>query len=161
MSEKIIEDSINEILKGDAQKNALDWVAYIRADESGKTQIINHEGGEMWLVKNDDNIVDLIYVGDSDDFPGPWIVWIRGDHIGQYADCPVDEHIKEAAWAHAALCRPCSSDCDRGIHKTIFGKEFAKVCPDTMMFVNPDADTLDDMKKIREIRNNDILKSKS
>jgi len=151
-----IEDVMNETLSGDAQKNALELVVYIKADESGKTQIINHEGGEMWLVKKKDKILDLIYVDGTDECPGPWTMWIRGDYIGEYSDYPVDEKIKEAAWAHVAPCKPCSSDCNRGSLRTVFGKEFAKACPDTIMFTNPDAQTIEYIKKIIDIRNNDI-----
>jgi len=156
MSNKRIEDVINDTLSGVAQKNVLELVTYIRANESGKTQIYNHEGGELWEVKRNDAILDLLYVDGTDDCPGPWTIWIRGDYIGKYADFPVDEKIKEAAWAHVAICKPCSSDCNRGSLRTVFGKEFAKACPDTMMFTNPDAQVLEYIKRIMDIRNNDM-----
>ena len=167
MSNKMIEDAINVLLKGDAQKNALDLVAHIReggtpGKKTGGITVVQWDENEfMWFVKNEEEIVDLIYISGIDDdivCPGPWTVWIRGDHIGEHEDGPVDDQTKEVAWAHVAICKPCSDDCNRGCQKIIFGKEFAKVCPDTLIFSNPDAETLSYIKKIREIRNNDIRK---
>jgi len=160
MSERKIENVINDMLKHDAQKHALDFVAHLRASEAPESLSItkNNENDEsLWLVKCKDKSVCVIFINGSDDFPGPWTVWIDGDYIGEHADSPVDEYVKEAAWANVAPCGSCGGDCSPGSRRTVFGKAFENVCNSTLMFANPDIETLDCMKKIADVRKNDIL----
>jgi len=46
-----------------------------------------------------------------------------------------------------------------GSRKTVFGKEFEYVCRTTMRFDNPDAETVECMKRLIELRKNNILKN--
>ena len=65
----------------------------------------------------------------------------------------MDESIKEIAWKHVDICSNCGG-CKNsgGNRKTIFGKEFDNVCVTPMRFENPDAKTVECVKKLIEIR---------
>ena len=144
---KTIIEQINENLSGDAQKNALDFAAFLRAKDislngSGK-------GGDWsgWAVggTTGDSIGYMIVNG-KDEFPGPWTVWFNTCDFKSDAD----EALKEAAWAHASPCGKCHkgwADCGGG-ERTIFGKEFESLCHSPMMFSNPDARELEYAKKL-------------
>ena len=157
MSKRTIEDIISDVLKGEAKKNASDLVAYLRADgESGEFSIAMHDEKDEsgWNVSN----LGFIIITGSDDFPGPWTMWIGADNIGQHAEIPADEHIKEFDWEHVSPCGSCGGDCSPGVRTKIFGKDFENTCQSNLIFVNPDAATVESVKKIIDIRKNDILK---
>ncbi len=162
MAKKRIEEVINTVLKGDAQQNALDFVAYLRDSE-----IPIEESESYWEIRYMDECVCFIWINGSDDLPGPWTIWSAqipgtwaawGDY--EYIDFPLDERIKETAWKNVNVCGNCG-DCSNvgGIRKTVLGKEFDNLCNSTMAFTNPDAEALKCAKKMVEIRKNDILKN--
>lgn len=150
MSQRIIEDVIKDTLSGDTQKNALELIAHLRTDkEPGKFSITmydkNNESG--WNVAN----LGFIIISGSDDFPGPWTMWVGTNKLDKHAEFPVDEHIKEFAWSHVSPCGSCGGKCSPGTSVRIFGKYFENVCQSNLIFVNPDANTVDYMKKIIDI----------
>ena len=75
----------------------------------------------------------------------------------------VDEQTKNVAWAN--VFGPCGGHgcgCNReSRRKTVFGKKYDDVCTAelgvAMQFENPDADTLDRLKIITDVRKSDIL----
>jgi len=149
MPKKIIEDVINDVLKDDAKINALDFIAHLRViEKSGNISItINDEKDESgWNVSN----AGFITIAGADDFPGSWGMWVGSDNIIEYSDFQIDEHIKEITWAHVAPCGNCNSECIHGKRITIFGKDFENVC--NLIFVNPNAETVNCMKKIIDIK---------
>ena len=150
MSEIRIEDVISKTLTGDSQMNALDFISHLRAiEQAGKISIsMNNEKDESgWNVSG----AGFICITGSDEFPGPWGMFVGTDNIIEHSDFPVDEHIKEIAWANVAPCGKCNNDCTGGsIRRTIFGKDFENVC--NLIFVNPDSKTVDCMKKIIDIK---------
>lgn len=163
MANKRIEDVINDILKGDTKKNALDFAAYLR-----KKEIPLEESENYWEVKYKDKCVCFILIINSDDAPGPWTIWSDQEpgtwskwssegEISEYEDFSVDKHTKEIAWANINFCANCGNGCNPGRSKTILGKRFNNVCSSAMAFTNPDADALECAKKMVDIRINDIL----
>ena len=151
MSDKRIEDVITKVLKGDAQKNALDFIAHIRASKDAEKYpiIMNDENDETgWNATN----LGFIVITGTDDFPGPWTMWVNAENLGADAKQPVDEYVKETAWAHVSPCGNCGGDCSPGTHTVVFGKEFKNVCQHNLMFVNPNTETVDCMKKLIDIR---------
>ena len=159
MSNKRIEDAINNTLKGDAQKSALDLITHIRASEGSGTFTIdihdeNDESG--WNVSD----LGFIIITGSDDFPGPWTMWLNADNIGEHGESSINEHIKEFAWAHISPCGSCGGQCSPGTRTVVFGKTFENVCQHNLIFVNPDAKAVAFMKQIVDIRKRDVLKSK-
>ena len=58
--------------------------------------------------------------------------------------------VKETAWAHASNCGHCHAgwkDCGGG-KRTIFGREFEYLYHSPLMFTDPDAGTLEHVKKL-------------
>ncbi|MCL2362514.1 MAG: hypothetical protein FWC73_11980 [Defluviitaleaceae bacterium] len=145
-----IENAINSKLKGHAKKNALELSAHIRA--KGFTILEQDEKEEgPW---NGFTVSDLGYVivSGTDDFPGPWTMWIGADNLGKYSQAPITEDIKEFAWKHVSPCGSCGGDCSPGVRTTVFGKDFENTCQANMIFVNPDAKAVEYMKKIVDIK---------
>lgn len=166
MASKRIEDVINDVLKGDSKKNALDFIDYLRSIEIP----IEEESENYWEIKFKDECICMMWISGSADLPGPWTIWSAqtpgtwatwGDC--EYVDFPLDKHIKEIAWKHVNVCGNCGADdCNNvgGLRKNVLGKEFYNLCNSTMAFTDPDAEALDCAKKMVEIRKSDILKDK-
>jgi hypothetical protein len=147
--EKMIEDKINNTLDGDAQKNALDFTAFLRANDITPEL---HESGDGWSIEYTGESIGFIIVNGVEQIPGPWTIWFNSCEFG---DGPVDNDVKEAAWAHASICGNFSSggkDCgcgdQPGFRRTIFGRVFENRCHSPLMFTNPDAKTLESVKKL-------------
>ena len=161
MPEQTIENYIVEILTGDEQKNALEFAAYLRASEMlferGKGY---WEDKLYWLIKHKTEYICFILINGSEDKSEPegWTIWSDDSGSNCFEGFPLDEHMKEVAWKHVDVCGNCGGCSNpRGTRKMIFGKEFNNVCRTTMRFTNPDVETLEFMKKMVEIRKNDIL----
>jgi len=150
MSKKI-EDVINDVLKGDTQKNALDLITHLRTCDFS---IVMHDEKDEsgWNVEN----LGFIVITGSDDFPGPWTMWLGADNIGEYSEFSIDEHIKEFAWSHVSPCGSCGGKCSPGTKTKVFGKDFENTCQSNLMFVNPDAEAVAYMKKIFDIKKSEL-----
>jgi hypothetical protein len=164
MSEQSIENYINEVLTGNEQKNALDFVAYLRASE----MLFERGGGYWedklyWYIKFKNEYVCYILIGSEEKpGPGPWIIWSDDSGSNWFTNFPLDEHMKKIAWKNVSICGNCGGCDNRGYTrktKTIFGKEFNNVCLTTFSFTDPDVEELEFMKKMVELRKNDILKN--
>jgi len=147
MAEKRIEDAFNMYFTGDTLKNTLDFAEFLRANEmvyDGDYAI--HYKGKL-----------ACYIDTPNDKSPKWSIWTVGDYSKEYEGFPIDERTKEIAWANIVYCGNCA-DCDRDPGKTemIFGKEFANVCNGTdnlaMRFINPDAEAVECVKKMVEMR---------
>ncbi len=140
-----IEDAINEKLTGDAQRNALDFIAFLRTNE---ISLDSNGDGEGWAVGGIvGNSVGFILVNGAEQMPGPWTVWFNSCDFGGGA---ADDELKETAWAHTSKCGHCHAgwkDCGGG-DRTIFGKEFEWLCHSPLMFTNPDTETLQNVNKL-------------
>ena len=156
-----IEDFIGEILTEDMRKDALEFVAYLRANgmlfERGKGY---WEDKLYWMIKYESEYVCFILINggkDKTELKG-WTVWSDDSGSSWFADFPLENYLKKIAWENVDICVNCGS-CENpgGIQKLIFGKRFDHVCITAMKFVNPDADALECMKKMAELRKNDIL----
>jgi hypothetical protein len=161
--QNLIVDAINNVLKGDAQKNALDFVAYLMASEMlferGKGY---WEDKIYWMIKYKDEYVCFILINGSEDKTETegWTIWSDDSDSNWFSNFPLDEQLKEIAWKNVDVCTNCGG-CGNpgGTHKTIFGKEFDNICITTMKFINPDAEALKCVKKMVEIRKNNIHKN--
>lgn len=139
------EDSINNVLSGATLQNALSFAAYLREND-----II--AGGKHGVVRYRDKDVCYIHMDGAEQLPGPWTIWTEGDYSAEHKDVPLDEHMKEIAWAHVNFCTNCGGGCNPGTDKTILGRDFAGVCSAAMAFNDPDAETLECVKKLLEMR---------
>lgn len=157
---KEIEAVIGEVLTGDAQQNALDFVAHLRAND-----IPLEPSDNYWDVQYGGKSVCFIMILDSDEAPGPWTIW-SDQEPGSWttwpggedgADIPVDEHTRDVAWAHVNPCASCGGDCSPGTRKTVLGKAFDGLCNSALAFTNPDAEGLACAKKMVDARKKDIM----
>jgi hypothetical protein len=100
------EDVINQFLKDDAKKNALDFVAYLKASE------ITPQANSDNVFCYQNRTVCSVYVKGADDIASPWMIWFSdddGDNIG-LRSVPADECLKEFAWTHINTCAHFSSN---------------------------------------------------
>ena len=147
-----IEDVVNDVLKNDAQKNALDLIGHLRVKEkSGNFLIKQHDAKDEsgWDVSG----LGFIIVNGADDFPGPWTMWLNAGNIGDHSEA--EGHVKEFAWAHVSPCGDCGGKCSPGSSARIFGKDFENTCQSNLMFVNPDAQAVACIKSIVDIKENE------
>lgn len=163
MAAQGIEGIIGEVLTGDAQRLALDFIAFLNANEIPFTASDNYL--DVHFMGN--NVCSVLIIG-TDDAPGPWTIWsdqvpgtwITWSEDGQDADpadVPVDEQTRQIAWAHVNPCADCGGDCSPGKRKTVLGKAFDGLCSSALAFTNPDADALACAKQMIEARKQDIL----
>ena len=148
-----IEKAINDHLKGEAQKNANDFIAYLRAND-----VVFHESdNNFWhpTYKGKDLFTLNVEVNDNgasfDTFinvlPSAW-----EDEAFQ-----IDERTKEIIWKNVRPCEVtgCGS-CSPGINKSIFGKAFNNLCGSFLGIYDPDAETYNCLKKMFDEIRNDI-----
>jgi len=148
-----IMERINQVLTGDAQKNALDLAAFLREND-------------IWLEFNKDedsnlamwcgavggivgNSIGFLLINGDENFPGPWTFWFNScDFEGSKN---VDEEFKNAIWAFTSPCGKCNPNwekCRGSDKRTILGKEFEEQCHSPLTFCNPSAETLKNMKRL-------------
>jgi len=147
MNIKKIEDAFNAFLIGDTLKNALDFAEFLRANE------LVYDGEHEIHYK--DKLA--CYIDPPNEIEHRWRVWTVGDYSREYEGFPIDERMKEIAWANVVKCGYCNGvDCAPGKAELIFGKEFANVCNGAdslaMRFANPDAEALERLKRLVELR---------
>lgn len=159
MLKQKIENHINEVLAGNAQKLALDFVTYLRAQEMQFERSTTDYWKDKlyWYIKYQNEFVGFILingygsVGDKTE-PEGWIFWSDNYNSNLFADFPLDECTKETAFEHIDF-----GICGGGITVKLFGKEFSPVCNGTTFrFNNPESEALECVKKLVEIKKNDI-----
>jgi len=138
-----LENAINASLTGESKTNAVDFSAYL--DVNG----MEYKEGQ---VSYNDTGICHIYIDGSDQIPGPWTVWSDDSAVYENIDVSPDEQTRDIAWKHANVCGNCGGNCSPGTQKTIFGKEFNNICTSTFMFTDPNAEELECIKKLLEIR---------
>jgi len=161
MVEQKIENFIIEYLDGDTQKNALEFVAYLRRNE---IQFYRDKNGYWedkfyWWIKYKEEYFCFILINGYEN--GHWGIWFEDGGSDCYANVPVDDRIKEIAWANVDIFKgDCGGGQCEGFRKVIFGKLFESLYRTLMFFDNPNVEAVECMKKLVEIRKNDILGNK-
>jgi len=145
MSKKRIEDAINEAYKvdKDAQKNALEFVNYLQANDVE----FEESDSYFWHPKYKGNEVFTINLELNEDGLGASLdtfVNLLPSNSDSWS-----EREKEVIWANV---RPCEingcGDCSPGITKVIIGKEFNNLCGSFLGIYDPNAETVECMKKL-------------
>lgn len=157
MSELGIDHFINETLAGEAKRNALDFIAYLRADELLFERCLYGfwEDKLYWVVKYKDETICQIFVNGYKE--GDWVVWSDDSGSNSFFDFSLDEYIKEVAWKNVGYCGSGGCCRDMGTRKVIFGKAFDNVCLAILRFDNPNAEAVTCLKKMVEVRKADIM----
>ncbi len=152
MGKQKIMDYISEELSLIEQKIALDFVDYLTNNEM---EFVKGDGywkdKIYYIIRFNTECVCFIAIKDPDDKGNHWTVWSDDMDSIFMKDYPIEHGLKEIAWKHVDDCGNCGS-CSGGRHKVIFGKEFEKVCGCTFRIDNPNAEDLQFMKKMVEIR---------
>ena len=151
------EDAVRRRLNGDAQKIALDFAVFMREnvflsvkDVEWSMKYNGHNFGCFTIAKMTGAEKDELWI------------WFGLDC--DFDSCgPADDALKEAAWAHVAICPQrnyCSGFCKASQNQwKIFGKEYKSACHAPLAFCNPDAKTMEYVKKLMlMLKNNSIDK---
>jgi len=146
-----IEEVISAVLSGDEQKNALNFVAYLRENKlNPKWSATN-----AWTVSHKTFRVCFIRLSGAADYhnleAGTWHIL---PFIGEYETTSLDDKLKDIVWANKKPCQTCNQ-CALQL-SNIFGKKFDTACEGSIVFINPDSEGLDCAKKLVELRKNAI-----
>lgn len=148
------EDTINKILTGDTQQNALNFVRHLVSLEM--TVKVDDDGCGGRVFFKGKTVCDVWLRGGSD-YPGPWTIWM---YWTETESVPNDERLMEITWAHVHNCHKCPGGnnawCRSDKKKTIFGRDFDNVCQSHLAFTNPDAEAVECAKKLMEMRKHAI-----
>lgn len=151
MSAIQIENAIKERLVGETQKHTLDFVAFMRKNEfscewfdagcDGWTPSYKGEGFGTIMVAPE-------WSQEKDGF----ILWLGLECVFDDIE-QADDDLKEFAWAHVVIC-PQNNYCkppyceNSKNHWKVFGREYESTCHAPLAFFNPDANTLENLKKL-------------
>jgi hypothetical protein len=145
MSNKVFEDKIKATLSGNILNNALDFVAFLQANED--LLAAPCEGADGWnIYVKGINSAYVSFSGEKNNFD---IVL----HINTYdGEEPVDDELKEFAWAHVIICpKGCGSSTFCGsskLNEKIFEKEYERICQSPLYFPNP---SCNEMKMVQKL----------
>jgi hypothetical protein len=157
MDEREIQNYICEELSLDDQKIALDFVEYLKDNEMEFVKDNGYWKDKIYyLIKYYTKCVCYIAIKDPDEKDNHWTIWSDDMSSNWLEEVPLEKRIKDTAWKYIDFCGNCGS-CGGGRRKVIFGKEFDNVCGCTFRIDNPDSDALLFMKKMVQIRKNEIL----
>ena len=148
LSPKNVEDAFKEEYAGDVQKAALEFLESLFKHEISE---IHNDGGN-WHFLHSGRVLfgmthAMVTVGDIH------IWWIDND-LSEPEMMQMDEHLKEFVVAHIASCGKCggTKSVGCGNRMNILGKEYDDVCHSILWFHKPDAEDLDKIIKLVEIR---------
>ena len=150
---KSIEDIMREYLSGDMLANALDFAAYLKAND------MSVKGSEVCYKDNAACYMHfgVAELGTDEDYPNPWTIWTEGDYSKECANVPIDEQMKEFIWENCVnKCGSCGGDCSPGKRAVIFGKEFDNVCNAVINLYKLDGETYNYLKPLIEMRRHAI-----
>ena len=145
------EETITNVLKGSTQKNALDFAAFLKANEMTAEEGQDHGG----TVTYKGNILAYMHMDGKAEMPGPWTIW--PDVSGTVPEgFELDDEMKEIAWAHINICGSCGGDCAPGSRKSVYGKEFDNVCGALLAFTDPNPNDLECLKSLLQLIKHDV-----
>jgi len=119
-----IEDEINKLFDGELKETALEFVAYLNANQLTPRLC----SPTYWYIPFNECNLCLIFLKPNE----LGFSFFLGDYIGEF-----DENFTATVQKHVKICTPCH-DCIYGKEATIFGKEYTNVCSQgTIEFINP------------------------
>jgi len=147
----MIEDVINDVLSGAAKVNALNLVAYLRANKLNPKLAATN----AFKVSSKTFTVCFIRFHGSAAYnnmgPGEWGVC---PFIGEYEADALPDDMREIAWANKKHCQTCGQ-CALPV-SSIFGRKFLTSCECSISFKNPNAEEIECTKKLIELRRDAI-----
>ena len=152
-----IENVIPEILKNNAKKTALDFVAYLRENKMNPAWTLHN----AWKVTNKGNVLCYIRLGwgfwrSRDSENGKWEVTPYLNHISEYENNITNEGLQNIVLNNLCFCKSCGNNCSGSIDKTILG-EIKNLCDGIttnrfpLPVANPDEADIGNIKRLLEL----------
>ena len=137
-----VEDEIALYLNNDLREPALDFAAYLNANQM--TPKLWRAESRTWLIPDKDFNLCMVQFE-----PNQWkITCFFGDYDGEF-----DEGFITAVQEHVQICASCHDNCTNGLDAFIFGKEYKNACSQlTIQFTNPNRNELEHIKKLIEYK---------
>ena len=157
------ENHIGNTLSGKLHKNALEFVASLRANGLEFQRGGGYWADKLyWLAMFDGEPVCAFLIGpeDAGQNPDTFMIWSDNCGTGWYESAEINEAQQETFWVNVDFCGNCGF-CSGGTRKVIFGREFDNVCVTTFRFDNLDEDAVKCAIKMAELRKNDITLNKN
>ena len=134
-----IESEILELLDGEMQDAALDFAAYLTANEMTPSAWF---GPTHWRIPYGEHFLCGIKLDQ-----GRWRFWFfTGDYGGE-----MDAALTKVVQDHVGRCVSCVDDCPKGKPMAVFGEEYADACCQfPIQIENPDENTLAVVKALIE-----------
>lgn len=159
METENIKAIITSTFIGEMRVKLLDFIEYLELQNMQFECGTGYwENQNYWMITYKNEYVCFLLlngIGDEKTL-SPLTIWTDDSGSKWFEHYPIDEQQKEIAWNNVDYCVNCGA-CSGGKRKNIFGREFSNVCRTTMRFVNPDLETLEFIKKIVDIRKEDII----
>lgn len=156
--EKQIENYIEEYLDGDAKKVATEFVSFLREVnvEFYKDNCPCWRDKVYYWLKYGSACVGFLAIKDPDEPENLWTVWCDDGNTDWSLTHGMDDALIRIGHANIDYCGFCGS-CGGGRTRVILGRSFDNVCNCTFRFDNPTGKDLPFIKRMVEIRKNDIL----
>lgn len=151
-----IEDVMNNVLKGNTLKNALNLIAFLRKNK------INPQWSatNVWKISYKTYSVCFIRLYGAADYhnmkAGTWRII---PFIGEYEASSLSDEFKEIVWSNQITCQNCGK-CALPLNH-IFGKKYDYACEKSVGFTNPDVKSIECVKKLIELRREEIKTGKA
>ena len=136
-------DVKNSGLSENLQKHILNFVNFLKDTEFS---IESEDDGNGWQIINMNECVGHMNFSNVG-------IWIDTCDFGNSSSA--DDVLKEFTWTHVRVCeyfssggKQCGCSKQPGFNKTIFGKKYNNLCFAHLEFINPDAETLENIKKL-------------
>ena len=150
MSEKStrIEDELLEYLDDGVKESALEFAAYLSANQMKPRMWF---GPGFWIIPwENNNLFGIhLYGLNPNAHNKGWVFWFfSGDY-----NCGTDEELMKFVQDNAGFCVKCYSECEKqGVNMMIFGREYTNLCYQFPVRIeNPDTITLEKIKKLIEL----------
>ena len=143
MANNKIEDKINDFLCGIKQRDALDFVAFLRANELLEE---SDDSGYAWGIKYAGGVIKIAETEKE--------LWIWFSDVMFGTECSADDELNHTIWDSVVICpqETCPSKrhcgCEGEVSGTVFGKAFESTCYFPLGFFSPDAKALENVKKL-------------
>jgi len=149
-----LEDYVSEMLEGETQANALDFLAWLKENKLTRKKW----GESAWIYQAEDSERGRFSIK-----KGMWRVSVRAPYSApEFQDFLTQENLLDIVHANMNKCRRCDhthlcaakvgEDKEKfiGFKKTVLGREFDDLCGVGTNFVNPDKKALECIEKIIE-----------
>ena len=154
MKELTFNEQVRKKLKGGMQKNALDFIAFLRANE-----IQPPNPGVDWYDGPGGAYVCFLSVCPDWKKRISWTIWMGGYDCAlcreENQDYPIDEDLKEFVWARVHTCvhfssggKHCGDGCQPGKSIKLFGREFHNICQSILCIRNAGGEDLEKAKRL-------------